>query len=46
MEPTCHCGHVRDEHGGDPKYPRALACNVEGCHCINFEENEDADEDE
>lgn len=38
---TCYCGHVRDEHGGDPDYPTNSGCNVEGCHCIAFEADED-----
>ena len=43
---TCVCGHVRDEHGGDPVYPGSTACTVEGdvyghgpCRCIAFEED-------
>jgi hypothetical protein len=41
-EPVCACGHVANEHGGDPKYPGSTACAVEGCDCIAFEEQEDA----
>ena len=40
---NCHCGHVVDEHGGDPDYPGSTACNIEDCECIAFEENPDAD---
>lgn len=43
---TCYCGHVFDEHGGDPKHPQSLACTIEGCHCIHFEHNPDADEED
>ena len=46
-EPSCYCGHVLDEHAADPKYPRgSLRCTVEGCDCIAFEENEDAEEED
>lgn len=38
---TCQCGHVDDEHGGDPKYPGSTACNVKGCDCIAFDQAED-----
>lgn len=40
----CTCGHVRDEHGGDPNYPGSTACSVEGCHCIAYEAGEDDEE--
>ncbi len=36
----CTCGHVADEHGGNPDYPGSTACAVEGCDCIAFEEAE------
>lgn len=39
----CMCGHVADEHGGDPDYPGSTACAVEGCDCIAFEEAEGAE---
>ncbi len=42
----CYCGHVLDEHGGDPKHPRALACTVAGCHCIAFEADGGKDDGE
>jgi hypothetical protein len=35
----CTCGHTLEEHGGDPKYPRASACRIEDCDCISFEED-------
>ena len=31
---VCTCGHVWDEHADE------LACVVEGCKCIHFEEKE------
>lgn len=37
----CTCGHVEDEHGGDPEYLGSTACNVEGCDCVCFEIAED-----
>lgn len=39
---VCHCGHVFDEHGHDPEFPGSNACNVEGCHCLDFEWDRDA----
>jgi hypothetical protein len=45
MNDTCECGHVLDEHGGDPKHPRALACTVEGCQCVHFEAAEEEDDE-
>jgi hypothetical protein len=39
--PTCTCGDVEDEHGGDPEHPGSTACNVDGCDCIAFEAAED-----
>jgi hypothetical protein len=41
-EHVCHCGHVEDEHGHDPKYPGSSACQVEGCGCIAYERNHNA----
>lgn len=38
-EDGCTCGHVRDEHGGDPKHPSSTKCNIEGCDCLAFEAN-------
>lgn len=46
MNRQCYCGHVEDEHGGDPKYPGSTACAVENCDCIGFDHDEEADEDE
>ena len=40
---ACTCGHVEDEHGGDPDYPGSSKCKVTDCDCTCFEE--DADED-
>jgi hypothetical protein len=34
----CVCGHVRDEHGHDPKYPGSTSCNIDGCDCDAFEQ--------
>ncbi len=36
----CECGHIYDEHEAGGK-----DCTVEGCHCIYFEANPDAEED-
>lgn len=33
----CACGHVRDEHGGDPEFPGSTACAIEDCDCICYE---------
>jgi hypothetical protein len=33
----CACGHVADEHGGDPEHRGNTSCAVEGCDCIAFE---------
>jgi hypothetical protein len=41
-ERTCHCGHVEDEHGGDPQYPGSTACQIEDCGCIAFEHDPQA----
>ena len=47
-EPTCHCGHVQDEHnpGGpcEAYAPTDQADESDDCPCIYFELNEDADE--
>lgn len=40
---TCHCGHVQDEHGNDPQYPGSTSCTIEGCECIAFEKNPEAE---
>lgn len=39
MNATCHCGHVRDEHELRP----STACTVEGCDCLMFERDPEAD---
>lgn len=42
----CTCGHVYDEHGGDPKYPGSTKCNVceEGdCDCFELADDEEED---
>lgn len=36
-DPACECGHVDDEHGGNPEYPGSMACNVDNCDCIAYE---------
>lgn len=43
---ACYCGHVEDEHGGDPKYPGSTACTIKGCPCCCYEEEEDEDGDD
>jgi hypothetical protein len=43
---TCTCGHDEEEHGGDPKYPGSSKCNIEGCDCVCWEEDEEAEEEE
>lgn len=40
-EPTCYCGHVKDEHG-DPDYPGSTVCMIENCECIAFERDPEA----
>lgn len=42
-EPTCYCGHVKDEHGSDPDYPGSTACMIENCNCVAFDHNSEAD---
>jgi hypothetical protein len=42
----CLCGHVEDEHGGDPDCPGSSKCNADGCECDLFEEDEDVEVDE
>lgn len=40
MNTKCEaCGHVEDEHGGDPEFPGSTACNVDECDCISFEDS-------
>lgn len=46
MSRQCYCGHVEDEHGGIPEFPGSTECTVEGCDCIGFDHDEEADEDE
>jgi hypothetical protein len=36
----CVCGHVRDEHVAGNLFNR---CVVEGCDCLDFEHDEDAE---
>jgi hypothetical protein len=44
---ACTCGHAPEEHGGDPKHPGSTACQIEGCDCIAYDEEEgDGWEDE
>lgn len=37
----CVCGHAEDEHGGDEDYPGSYACDIEGCECIHYDEDEE-----
>lgn len=42
----CHCGHEEDEHfaaGEDKKFPGSTRCDVDGCDCIAYEENDEDD---
>lgn len=43
-DPTCHCGHVEDEHipGGPCQVDMADGDEPTDCPCIHFELNEDA----
>jgi hypothetical protein len=50
---ACTCGHAREEHGHDPKYPGSTACrgdslneddDLEPCDCIAYDP-EDEDEE-
>lgn len=43
MMGACTCGHAREEHGGDPKFPGSMACTE--CDCIAYEEADDEDAD-
>lgn len=38
----CYCGHCRDDHGHDPKYPGSMACQMDDCDCIAFDKDEQA----
>lgn len=40
---SCVCGHIYDEHGGDPDYPGSTACAIEDCDCLCFDLNEEED---
>lgn len=44
--PICQCGHLREEHGGDPKYPDGLECNLIDCDCPFFEQLVEGEEDD
>lgn len=49
MVDKCCCGHVRDEHlhrGEDKKAPNSQACTIDGCDCIHFEEDENAEDED
>lgn len=39
---VCFCGHIWDEHGGDPEYPGSTACTVKDCPCITFDHDTEA----
>ena len=41
---NCHCGHVKDEHGGDPIFKGSTACGIEDCDCISYEWDGEEDE--
>lgn len=45
---ACTCGHAIEEHGStDPKrYPNEVACLVDGCDCVHFEDDGEDEEDE
>jgi hypothetical protein len=43
---ACECGHSKEEHGNDPKYPGSTACTEEDCQCIAYESCEDEPESE
>jgi len=45
MDDICTCGHMKDEHGQDPKYPGSTACSIEKCKCIAFEQDEPLSEE-
>lgn len=36
MEPTCYCGHVRDEHTTNEDFELA-ECTIEDCKCVMYE---------
>jgi len=36
---TCICGHAEEDHG------RSRACEVEGCLCACYEEDEEENQD-
>lgn len=37
-EPTCDCGHPRDQHIWDtPNFVEYTSCGVEGCDCEFFD---------
>ncbi len=42
----CMCGHEHEAHGHDPEYPGSTACSVEGCDCIAYEPNPEAEDQE
>lgn len=35
MDKPCVCGHSKEEHGGDPKFPGYTGCSE--CDCIAYE---------
>jgi hypothetical protein len=42
---ACVCGHSKEEHGRDPKYPGSTTCTDDDCDCIAYEADVD-DENE
>jgi len=43
---TCYCGHSKEEHVGTKRHPGSTACQVNGCDCIAYEEDEGEEETE
>lgn len=46
---ACTCGHAKEEHGNNPRYPASTECFItadtddeEDCDCIAFEEADDS----
>ena len=40
MIEVCACGHLIEEHGGDPEYPGSSKCHL--CDCCAYEADEDS----
>lgn len=39
----CQCGHAEDDHGHDSEFIGSTACREEGCECIAFDHDPDAE---